>query len=125
MKTTNRFVSIPARLGKEAQLVYNDVWPGDMVDVPYSSLADEAAKLALDKLNTMLEAQIRSAFQDGKDYLVTECGVVPDDLWSGEPNFSIDVSFKGRRSEPGEFDAGLPIGWRLYRVQDWQEGNIR
>lgn len=123
--TKNRFVTMPARLGKEAYLVDNDIWPGDLVDVSCGSLANEAAKNALDKLNSMLESQILAAFNDGKDYVVSEFGVVPEDLWSTEPKFSIDVAFKGRRSEPGEFDGGIPIGWRLYRVQDWVDGAMK
>ncbi len=126
MKTYPRdeFVEIPARWGKEAQFAHNDIWPGDPAMVHLRTLGQEAAHNAMQKLNQMLEEQVYSAFRKGKDYVVSEFGVDQEQIWSTEPNFSIDVQFKGRASEPGEFDGGLPLSWRLYRVADWKEGLV-
>ncbi len=126
MKTypVDEFVQMPARYGLEAQFGHNDTWPGDETFVHLRTLGEEAASLAVKRLRSILDEQIYAAFRTGKDYVVAEIGVAEEDIWRTEPNFSIDLQFKGRASTPGEFDQGLPTGWRLYRVADWIEGKM-
>lgn len=112
------FITIPARLGKEANLGYNDTWPGDLVDVHVGSLAREAARACAEGLVAKMDAEILTAFRAGKDYVVTELGPGKSKDWQ------VTFAFKGRWSEPGEFDEGLPHGWKLYRLKDWQDGKV-
>ncbi len=114
--TVPDFVTIPARLGREANLADNDVWPGDKVDVLRSSLAQEAANVAARRLQRLLEQEIRKAFAEGKDYVVA--GYTP----AARDGFTLSAGFRGRPAEPGEFAEGLPVGWTLYSVEQWERG---
>jgi len=111
----HNFIIIPARLGKEANLADNDVWPGDLVKVNIRSLANEAARICAERMIKAMDAEILAAFKAGFDYVVVEAGPVPADDWT------VTFGFKGRPSQPGEFDGGLPYGWRLYRLKDWAD----
>lgn len=113
-----KFIKMPARAAKEALFGYNDVFPGDLVDVHIGSLAREAAHLCATRMIAAMEAEILAAFRSGMDYVVIESGPELTDCWT------VKFAFRGRPSTPGEFDEGLPLRWRLYRLKDWQEGKM-
>lgn len=121
------FITIPARIGKEAQLAHNDIWPGDPIDVSLSSLASEAARDALTALYGKLERDMLEAFRNGQDYVIGPLeqtrptfgeAFAPRSLFE---KVKYEVTVKAGAVEPGSFEQGeLPHGWRLIRLADWQ-----
>ena len=111
-------VKIVARSGREAMHAYNDVFPGDLVDVPIRSLSLEATDNAVAWVRRSVEAEIYKAFLDRKDYVY--CGL---DQNTGD-DFVMKLSWSGRPCDPEEFADGLPQGWMLYRLQDWIDGKM-
>lgn len=117
-------ITMPARLGKEAQLAYNDTWPGDLVSQSLQELTREATCDVLDGIRAQLECAMLEAFRAGQDFVV---GPWQHSIDPG-PFEPVDI-FSPRRNTlevkagPVERDSidELPIGFRLYRVADWQD----
>lgn len=117
---------IPARSGKEAQHVYNDIFPGDLVSVSVGELANEAARAALADLNRRLAHGMREAFEAGCDFAVGPVETErPDpftirDIWARQP-----CAFEVKAGPvPAGTQLDLGPGWTIYRLADWKEGRM-